>query len=130
MAENLTLTKEQLKAIIDGCEGVTPGPWCCGAKYVAQADSYNTVAQCELADYDSAKWKKDAAHIARLDPVKAMATLALQSLDREGVTMETAHQHLLSKLPPTVNGDYAKMALEHAIKAVRDALDEQGGDHA
>lgn len=74
--------------------------------------------------------ERNPTHVNPIYELPAIVRLALQSLDREGVTMETAHQYLLSNLPPTIRGDYAKRALEHAIKAVRDALDERGGAHA
>lgn len=86
MAENVTITKEQLKAIIDGCEGVTLGPW--EAKTQEEWDQgFKFFAGKQGAfTFPIDMEPLDVAHVSRLDPatVKAMATLALQSLDREG----------------------------------------------
>lgn len=63
------LTDEQIKALLAGCEGVTPGPWERWGSLVTANDSDNTLAMCYpdiVADDDPGK--DLAAHIARCDP--------------------------------------------------------------
>lgn len=80
------MTKEEIEAVLAGCDGVTPGPW---------TVYHDTCAKCEKegrAEYDIRELpdgyhamlgeKADAAHIARLSPefVRDLATLALEAL--------------------------------------------------
>ena len=94
----MKLTDEQIAAIRDGCEGVTPGPW----RRYAQSPHIsrdNTrpdphpgvgsvlIAECgnyrdrQLVSYSMSRWLADAAHIARCDPdtIRALATEVLES---------------------------------------------------
>lgn len=85
---NDVLTNERLEEILAGCEGVTPGPWVYGAKYLCRktdtdASDYERLAQCLPGEFDGDGWNTNAAHIARLDPatVRAMVVelLALRA---------------------------------------------------
>ena len=55
-------------------EGVTPGPWTWGARYVAkpikEGVAYQHIAQSPSAEVepDGGQWDRDAAHIARCSP--------------------------------------------------------------
>jgi hypothetical protein len=80
------MTEARVRAILDGCEGVTPGPWTYGAQWLGakwpRDTDYIYLAQVPLNDYDSPRWNTDAAHLARLDPdtVRALCTLALSAI--------------------------------------------------
>jgi hypothetical protein len=87
----MKLTDEQIAAIRDGCEGVTPGPWhihpvddttiitlertvvatTCDSAATEREDSYNV-------EYE--RMGRDALHIARCDPdtIRALATEVLE----------------------------------------------------
>lgn len=81
------MTEEQIKAMLDGLNGVTSGPWevaqtlSCGlhvriAKRVG--DTAISPIACDLEDVT------DAAHIARCDPdtIKTLCELALKGLEK------------------------------------------------
>lgn len=107
MTETKTVSAELLQQIIDGCEGVTPGPWWSDSErseggsgsFDAYAvygperfgrpssicDTHNA-GEIALEQDDGRPWdeqgRKNMAHVGRLDPdtVKAMAELALSAL--------------------------------------------------
>jgi hypothetical protein len=62
------LTDEQIKALLEGCEGVTPGPW--EPKYFDDG-SHTVEAIREIGGFYVAEeilGSLDAAHIARCNP--------------------------------------------------------------
>lgn len=110
-----TLTAEELQAIIDGCEGVTPGPWRIGrlgdqemshvvdfgeppkAPFMILRNGspakphmgYTGLPDAGVVHSDDGSSPANAAHIARLDPdtIKAMA-LELQSLRSQSLSTQ------------------------------------------
>jgi hypothetical protein len=94
------LTDDEIKALLEGCEGVTPGPWRPdpwdrNEGNVCANDVY--VAQCVFG--------KDIAHIARCDPttIAELCTRLLSAEERMKAAEEQA-----SKLRMCVNcGKYA-----------------------
>lgn len=92
------LSMERIKAIRDGCTGVTPGPWSAPIKY--ERDCYSPITAPDWHAFAnvvtrmhndnapapenpaSIQGRKTAAHIARLDPqtVTALCDLALAGL--------------------------------------------------
>lgn len=93
-----TLTAEELQAIIDGCEGVTPGPWDVTAGLVRSIDGDVAIPIFESRD----PWKKhrristvmrqawhNRHHVSRCDPdtIKAMAT-ELQCLRSQSLSTQ------------------------------------------
>jgi hypothetical protein len=60
-----------LDEIAKGLEGVTPGPWSWGAKFLSRkepAENYTPFAECLPGEYDSSQWCRNAAHLSRLSP--------------------------------------------------------------
>jgi hypothetical protein len=77
------MTREQITAMLDGLDGVTPGPWemesdLCGFFYINQGEG---LIDGSLAS--DIKNALDAYHIARCDPdtIRALCKLALRGLE-------------------------------------------------
>lgn len=118
----MKLTDEQIAAIRDGTEGVTPGPWASSdwseddgpnAFTIGAASNRYRVAETHEGDNPL----KDAAHIARCDPdtIRSLATEVLESrAETERLTKER---------------DLARAANErdrtHIIMAVNKLVDAQ-----
>ena len=81
----MNLTREQITAMLDGLDGVTPGPW--AVEGLNQWHNFSVAWKPELKvcqTYgDSIAAEADAAHIARCDPdtIRALCELALERLD-------------------------------------------------
>jgi hypothetical protein len=77
MSDELIMKHEQINAMLDGLDGVTPGPWSVYEKIFVGSD--DLAATCETVT--------DAAHIARCDPdtIRALCELALKALRYEAV---------------------------------------------
>ena len=67
-----TLTDDEIKALLAGCEGVTPGPWkthLVNSTQICTASGASVAITCEAGRDDYvARMDYDAAHIARCDP--------------------------------------------------------------
>lgn len=123
------ISAEELRAIIAGCEGVTPGPWrhyipdpgYCDDYVMTDSEKYapskeypfrNLVAETGIQhapEGDSQRFTPDAQHIARCDPatIRAMAELALQAQE-----MREALQGVIAVADrDTVEFDRARRAL-------------------
>lgn len=80
------LSAERLREIINGCEGISIGPWKRVEAYagLTLVEAPNgTLCKVPWDRSDMGTAHRDAAHIARLDPatVKAMAELALKAVE-------------------------------------------------
>ena len=124
----MRLTDEQIAAIRDGTEGVTPGPWRRYSKSphvardTAQPDPHPNVgsvlvAECgnyqdkELVPFNMERWLADAAHIARCDPdtIRALATEVLES--RAALALNTAtHSRISADYTQTIRALEARVA--------------------
>lgn len=95
MTPNNMLSDDDLRAILDGSEGTTPGPWCwydaLGARYVAAVDEFygfgseryrNTVALTtknygpDTSTVREGREDANAAHIARLSPERVKSIVS------------------------------------------------------
>jgi len=94
----MKLTDEQVAAIRDGCEGVTPGPW----RGVANRDGTLNVlgatddeGWCSKVALVNSSDKANAVHIARCDPdtIRALSTEVLES--REALAAKDAENQRL-----------------------------------
>ena len=68
-----TISSDDLRAILAGCEGVTPGPWEAGHHWVFvppldAANNQTKALRNILRDVSAEELQPNAAHIARLDP--------------------------------------------------------------
>jgi hypothetical protein len=82
------LTDDEIKALLEGCEGVTPGPWVPWGSLVTRPDNDNTLAMCYpniVADDDPGE--DLATHIARCDP-QTIAELCTRLLSAEAKVKE------------------------------------------
>lgn len=97
---NGQVSDERLREMLAGLEGVTPGPWVWGARYIGVGNvmlgKYTPIAQTPngMIAPDGGQWDANAAHIARCDPdtMRQVLTLALAALTRRssaGVKGET-----------------------------------------
>lgn len=108
------ISTEQLKEILDGCEGVTPGPWtrCLHVLPVRDAHIRAEIHGCNICDViegtesmrgrvTRADMEANSAHIARLDPdtVAAMATELLAARE----VLSAAHKEI-DRLNDQING--------------------------
>jgi hypothetical protein len=79
------LTDEELKALIDGCEGVTPGPWESSGTlvgtYIEGRREFTLVAKTEIGREFPLEYRRNTSHIARCDPdtIRALATEVRES---------------------------------------------------
>ena len=79
------LTDEELKALIDGCDGVTPGPWDGSGTlvgiYIEGRREWTLVAKTEKGREFPLEYRRNTSHIARCDPdtIRALATEVLES---------------------------------------------------
>jgi hypothetical protein len=130
------LADARLREMIDGCEGVTPGPW-----FTEKGDSSGIWTDSDAADRLLAStdcssiipWEEAAAngkHIARLDPetVKAMATelLAARKVAPAGLAVRPLEwRHYPDGFPPFWSADnaFSHYTIEEASKEA-DALGE------
>ena len=111
---NKTLSDDEIRAIIDGLEGVTPGPWEVGLAGDYPAD---TVMSYDFTPIHSETWGafvsvvtsidgggrvgtseqggKNALHIARCDPetIRALAERALRSPVHADEGVNPTHRH-------------------------------------
>lgn len=69
------LAKAKANELVDGLEGVTPGPWTWGMKFVSRPPDDGTITYEKLCMTPDAKvaeegsqWEMNAAHIARCSP--------------------------------------------------------------
>jgi hypothetical protein len=104
----MPLTDDEIKALLEGCEGVTPGPWRPdpwdgNEGNVCANDVY--VAQCVFG--------KDIAHIARCDP-GTIAELAARLLEAEAEAAE--YKASLNAM------HQAHVATEARVKVLEEAL--------
>jgi hypothetical protein len=122
------LTDDEIKALLEGCEGVTPGPWqmrqteTLGFYVTECADSANLVAADIVTFYN-------AAHIARCDP-GTIAELCTRLLSAEARV-----RVLEDALRPFANADWiyqdeddwamAQSLGEDEVEIARTALQEQ-----
>jgi hypothetical protein len=116
------LTDEQVKALIVGCEGVTPGPWEGSGTlvgiYIEGRREWTLVAKTEKGREFPLEYRRNTSHIARCDPdtIRALATEVKES--REAM-------HGLSVTTDTIT-DVANQVLESRkrnaeLEAERDA---------
>ncbi len=85
----MRLTDEQIAAIRDGTDGVTPGPWVLGSRSINHQtidgegwwDFCRVVVRVDGHSEDDHSGTANAAHIARCDPdtIRAIATEVLES---------------------------------------------------
>ena len=89
----MTLTEEQIREILAGCEGVSEGPWkthpvddtsiinSSGRDVATTCDSSQTERE-DSYDVEYERMEKDASHIARCDPdtIRNLCELALDGL--------------------------------------------------
>ncbi len=79
------LSDEALKALIDGCEGVTPGPWEGSGTlvgiYIEGRREWTLVAKTEKGREFPLEYRRNTSHIARCDPatIRALASEVLES---------------------------------------------------
>lgn len=75
------MTKEEIEAVLAGCDGVTPGPWEVHERNVRTVEPGRHVARLDWHTRDESD-DANAAHIARLSPefVRDLAALALEAL--------------------------------------------------
>jgi hypothetical protein len=139
------LSNEQIAAIRDGCEGVTPGPWRRYSKSphvardTARPDPHPNVgsvlvAECgnyrdkELVPFNMDRWLADAAHIARCDPdtIHALATEVLESrAEIERLVAEVADAQLSEAHAnqSCIRGNLTIRALTDRVAELEGALD-------
>jgi len=145
MSDTDTLSERLIREIIEGCEGVTPGPWeSDGIKndgfmsYEVTDPNNRSVADAlnagviEVQEEEGRGWdeqgRKNMAHIARLDPatVRSMATELLANrtaLDAANATIERLREALteIASFTQTVRllwwQERAREALEPARQA-------------
>ena len=88
----MTITDDELKAILDGCEGVTPGPWSAHEKgihpnpYVCGPPTPYEYGEAEFVIaylVGSSSTSAHTAHIARLDPDTVRAIVSELSTLRQ-----------------------------------------------
>ena len=116
------MTREQITAMLDGLDGVTPGPWKWeGSLYERMAASIRSLSQdrglAQLWEHKNAVL--DAAHIARCDPdtIRALCELALEGLEAK---QEVARLNRYAWLKPDA---YEKAAAERdALRAENERL--------
>jgi len=103
------MTREQITAMLDGLDGVTPGPWKAENWRVSERkNDSNPVAICNRSDLF-----RDAAHIARCDPdtIRALCELALRGLEVEALRAE--NERLQALVRTAYNEGFAEGMKEH-----------------
>ena len=122
------LTDEELKALTEGCEGVTPGPWEGSGTfvgiYIEGRREWTLVAKTEKGREFPLEYRRNTSHIARCGPVtiRAVASEVLES--REAM-------HGLSVTTDTIT-DVANQVLESRkrIAELKAALADPNRVHA
>lgn len=69
------VTDERLAEIIKGCEGVTPGPWGEGDKWVFASPRSGNPSHALEHIFRNEEAQANAAHVARLDPQTVLSLL-------------------------------------------------------
>ena len=67
----MPMTDDEIRALLEGCKGVTPGPWETYYNGLSVCNDSGHIAGCEE--------ESDAAHIARCDP-QTIAELCIETL--------------------------------------------------
>ena len=108
MADTDKLAAEMLA----GLEGVTPGPWTWGSKYVCRLDGtrYERLFQTSTGENEGgdSQWELNAAHIARCSPDNIRTLLEERSAREATITaLEAENKRLREALEPFVRADTA-----------------------
>ena len=100
----MKLTDEQIAAIRDGCEGVTPGPWSqnSGIRTWIMAGKLNvaTIPQANDGDWSPT----NAAHIARCDP-DTIRSITSELLKARALADHAERRHWHDGEPPKPQRD-------------------------
>ncbi len=86
------MTPDRIKEILEGCEGVTPGPWYLVHNLVHDTASIGSDTTAILTSSQVSAVIKTFEHFTRLDPdtVRQLCLLALKGLEQEWQPIETA----------------------------------------
>jgi hypothetical protein len=95
------MTREEITAMLDGLDGVTPGPWIPWRSLVTRPDNDNTLAMCYpdvVEDDDPAGTL--AKHLSRCDPatIRALCTLALRGLQADRLAETNSGDYLVGTI--------------------------------
>jgi hypothetical protein len=121
------LTDDEIRALLEGCEGVTPGPW-----QLEQNLTYGFYINSEESDVGPIACDipivQDAAHIARCDP-QTIAELCTRLLNAEARVsdlrslIKNSDPYLISALTSENNDLQARVkALEEAGRNIKPYL--------
>ncbi len=110
MADTDKLAAEMLA----GLEGVTPGPWTWGSKYVCRLDGtrYERLFQTSTGENEGgdSQWELNAAHIARCSPDNIRTLLEERSAREATISaLEAENKRLREALEPSAEtkADYS-----------------------
>ena len=111
------VSEERLREILDGCEGVTPGPWRVGKHpsgfQLCGDGMWFMTAGWTVKD---ARNQPDAAHIARLDPA-TVASMARELISRRA-----------SSSPAPVSGEWVEGEVEAIAEFLRERDEAIGNE--
>jgi hypothetical protein len=122
----MPLTDDEINALLDGCEGGTPGPWRLIGWHpnglYGPGDLHSAKAICHFTDQRSDKEKvvanRDSEHIARCDP-GTIAELCTRLLSAE------AKVKVLEEALETIANGWSGMEDLAMSRFAREALQEQ-----
>lgn len=113
----ITPSDERLREILDGCEGVTPGPWITDDPWIVSTkEGVRYLASTSGLDTTTLQSDIDAAHIARLDP-QTVASIVRELLSLRHSSEEEARYVLMDR-----------SLVEAACSELREWKVDKGGD--